>query len=206
MTGLIMQPVLIATAATDVAEIELAIGAAKTAAAGPTTGLLAAAQDEVSAAAAALFGEYGKGYQALLKQAEAFHEQFTSGLAAAANGYLQTEASNALTVLSDPAGTITTLVLGASGYPIPSQEYIDGIPKLYIDPFYGAGTNVGVNTPEGLYPLTGVKSLTFNTSVSQGLTILNNDIQALATPARATRSTSSVTRRAPPSCRWRCTT
>ena len=182
MTGLIMQPVLIATAATDVAEIELAIGAAKTAAAGPTTGLLAAAQDEVSAAAAALFGEYGKGYQALLKQAEAFHEQFTSGLAAAANGYLQTEASNALTVLSDPAGTITTLVLGASGYPIPSQEYIDGIPKLYIDPFYGAGTNVGVNTPEGLYPLTGVKSLTFNTSVSQGLTILNNDIQALATP------------------------
>ena len=182
MTGLIMQPELIATAATDVAEIELAIGAAKTAAAGPTTGLLAAAQDEVSATAAALFGEYGKGYQALLKQAEAFHEQFTSGLAAAANGYLQTEASNALTVLSDPAGTITTLVLGASGYPIPSQEYIDGIPKLYIDPFYGAGTNVGVNTPEGLYPLTGVKSLTFNTSVSQGLTILNNDIQALATP------------------------
>ena len=41
---------------------------------------------------------------------------------------------------------------------------------------------MGVNTPEGLYPLTGVKSLTFNESVSQGLTILNNAIQSLATP------------------------
>ena len=87
-----------------------------------------------------------------------------------------------LKAIADPAGTITTLVLGASGYPIPSPEYIEGIPKLYIDPFYGAGTNVGVNTPEGLYPLTGVKSLTFNTSVSQGLTIVNNAIQSLATP------------------------
>ena len=87
-----------------------------------------------------------------------------------------------LKALSDPAGTINTLVLGASGYPIPSPEYIAGIPLKYIGPFYGAGTNVGVNTPEGLYPLTGVKSLTFNQSVSQGVTILNNAIQSLATP------------------------
>src|SRR5208283_1534747 len=49
-------------------------------------------------------------------------------------------------------------------------------------PFYPSGINVGVNTPEGLYPLTGVMSLTFNQSVSQGLTILNNAIQSLATP------------------------
>jgi hypothetical protein len=74
------------------------------------------------------------------------------------------------------------LVLGASGFPIPTPPYIEGIPPLYIDPFYGKGINVGVNTPEGLYPLTGVKSLTFDQSVSQGLTILNNAIQSLATP------------------------
>jgi hypothetical protein len=87
-----------------------------------------------------------------------------------------------LKALSDPVGTVTTLVLGASGYPIPSQEYIDGIPLLYINPFYPSGINVGVNTPEGLYPLTGVNSLTFDQSVSQGLTILNNAIHSLATP------------------------
>ncbi len=183
MSGLITQPELIATAATDVAGVRSAIGAAKAAAAFPTTALVAAAQDEVSTAAAALFGGYGNQYQALLKQAAAFHDEFATALATAGSSYTQAEVANATSMLlSDPAGTITTLVLGASGYPIPSQEYIDGIPQLYIDPFYGAGTNVGVNTPEGLYPLTGVKSLTFNTSVAQGLTILNNDIRALATP------------------------
>jgi hypothetical protein len=197
MSSLSAQPQLIATAATDVAEIDSAIGAAKAAAMDPTTGLVAAAQDEVSAATAALFGAYGKEYQALLKQAAAFHQEFAAALAAAGNAYARAEAANAsaisavgipasaaplLKALSDPAGTVTTLVLGASGLPIPPPAYIKGIPPLYIDPFYGAGTNVGVNTPEALYPLTGVKSLTFNQSVSQGLTILNNAIQSLATP------------------------
>jgi len=197
MPSLIAHPQLMATAAADLAEIRSAIGATDSAAAGPTTGLVAAAQDEVSAAAAALFSLYGKEYQALLKQAAAFHEEFAAALAAAGNAYARAEAANTsalsavgttgsaaplLEALSDPVGTVTTLVLGASGYPIPSPEYIEGIPLLYINPFYGAGTNVGVNTPEGLYPLTGVKSLTFNQSVSQGLTILNNAIQSLATP------------------------
>jgi hypothetical protein len=219
MPSLTTQPQLIAAAAADVAKINSAIGAANAAAAGPTTGLVAAAQDEVSAATAALFAGYGKEYQAVLKQAAAFHEEFAAALASAGNAYAHAEAANAsaisgalraftspiqsllgggtsatvavgttgaaaplLRALSDPAGTITTLVLGASGYPIPSQEYIDGIPLLYINPFYPSGTNVGVNTPEGLYPLTGVNSLTFNQSVSQGLTILNNAIHSLATP------------------------
>jgi hypothetical protein len=216
MTSLLTQPQLIAAAATDVAEINSAIGTANAAAAGPTTGLVAAAQDEVSAATARLFSSYAQEYQAVIKQAAAFHEQFTQALAAGGLAYAETEIANAaaaskgalgsitqslmggtaasatvaiggaaapiMKALSDPVGTVTTLVLGASGLPIPPPPYIKGIPPLYIDPFYGAGTNVGVNTPEGLYPLTGVKSLTFNESVSQGVTILNNAIQSLATP------------------------
>jgi hypothetical protein len=216
MTSLLTQPQLIAAAATDVAEINSAIGTANAAAAGPTTGLVAAAQDEVSAATARLFSSYAQEYQAVIKQAAAFHEQFTQALAAGGLAYAETEIANAaaaskgalgsitqslmggtaasatvaiggaaapiMKALSDPVGTVTTLVLGASGLPIPPPAYIKGIPPLYIDPFYGAGTNVGVNTPEGLYPLTGVKSLTFNESVSQGVTILNNAIQSLATP------------------------
>jgi hypothetical protein len=216
MTSLLTQPQLIAAAATDVAEIRSTIGAATWAAGGPTTGLVAAAQDEVSAATARLFSSYAQEYQAVIKQAAAFHEQFTQALAAGGLAYAETEIANAaaaskgalgsitqslmggnaasatvaiggaaapmITALSDPVGTVTTLVLGASGLPIPPPPYIKGIPPLYIDPFYGAGTNVGVNTPEALYPLTGVKSLTFNESVSQGVTILNNAIQSLATP------------------------
>ena len=217
MTSLLTQPQLIAAAATDVAEIKSAIGAANAAAAGPTTGLVAAAKDEVSAATARLFSSYAQEYQAVIKQAAAFHEQFTQALAAGGLAYAETEIANAaaaskgalgsitqsllgggtaasatvattgaaaplLKALADPVGTVTTLVLGASGLPIPPPPYIKGIPPLFIDPFYGAGTNVGVNTPEGLYPLTGVKSLPFNESVSEGLTILNNAIQSLATP------------------------
>jgi hypothetical protein len=219
MTSLIAQPQLMTTATADVAEINSAIAAAKAAAAGPTTGMAAAAADEVSAATAKLFGTYAQEYQAVLKQAAAFHAEFAAALASAGNAYTQAEAANASAIsgalrtltspiqsllggataapaatvaagtaapivkaLANPAGTVTTLVLGASGFPIPTPPYIEGIPPLYIDRFFGAGTNVGVNTPEGLYPLTGVKSLTFDASVSQGLTILNNAIQALATP------------------------
>jgi hypothetical protein len=78
MTGLLTEPQLINTAAGNVAEIRSAIRAAKAAAAGPTTGLVAAAQDEVSAVTAELFGGYAKDYQALLARAAAFHEEFAA--------------------------------------------------------------------------------------------------------------------------------
>jgi hypothetical protein len=87
MTSLLTRPQLVAAAAADVAEIRSAIGAATSAAAGPTTGLAAAAQDEVSAVAAALFGTYAREYQAVLKQATAFHEEFAATMAAAGNAY-----------------------------------------------------------------------------------------------------------------------
>ena len=45
-----------------------AINDANASAAGPTTGLVAAAEDEVSAAIAKLFGGYGQQYQALARQ------------------------------------------------------------------------------------------------------------------------------------------
>src|SRR5215469_7651455 len=107
MPSLLTQPRLIAAAATDIAEIRSAIGAANATAAGPTTGLVAAAQGEVSAATAALFGGYGKEYQAVLKQAAAFHEEFAAALAAAGKAYAQAEAANA-GAMSGALGTFTS--------------------------------------------------------------------------------------------------
>ena len=75
MTSLITQPQLLATAAEDASAIGSAITQAEAAAAGPTTGLVAAAEDEVSAITAQVFGGYGQEYQALLHQAAAFHHQ-----------------------------------------------------------------------------------------------------------------------------------
>ena len=65
MSYLTVQPDLIATAAANLEEIRAAIGAASAAATAPTTGLAAAAADEVSEAIATLFGGYAREYQAV---------------------------------------------------------------------------------------------------------------------------------------------
>jgi hypothetical protein len=48
--------------------------------------VVAAAEDEVSAAIAAVFSAHGQGFQALGAQAAAFHEQFVRTLNAGARG------------------------------------------------------------------------------------------------------------------------
>ena len=52
------------------------ISEANLAATAPTTAVMAAAGDEVSAAIAALFSAHGQGFQALSARAAAFHSQF----------------------------------------------------------------------------------------------------------------------------------
>lgn len=59
----------------------------------PSTGVVAAAADEVSAALAAIFGAHGEMYQALSSQAAAFHAQFIQALDAASGQYASTESA-----------------------------------------------------------------------------------------------------------------
>ncbi|MGB9302919.1 MAG: PE domain-containing protein, partial [Mycobacterium sp.] len=199
MSYLTAQPDLMAAASADIAQIRSALGAANAAAAAPTSGLTAAAGDEVSAAAATLFNSYAQEYQALVGEFSAFHEQFAQTLAAAGNAYVAAEAANvsAMSAASKALSSITapiqsllgggaaaspaaavTLVMGASGLPIPFPLYIDQLTQLFIQPFYTVGNVMGLNTPEGLYPLTGVKDLTFDVSAARGVTILDQAIKA----------------------------
>ena len=75
-------------------------------------------------------------------------------------------------------------VMGGSGTPIPPPAYIDAVMNLFIDPqspfegqpVFPVDSANGLVTPEGLYPTTGVKSLPVDTSISQGVAILNNTI------------------------------
>ena len=76
-------------------EIGSTISAANAAAAAPTTGVLAAGADEVSAAIAALFGAHAQAYQALSAQAAAFHSQFVQLMNAGRGAYAGAEAANA---------------------------------------------------------------------------------------------------------------
>jgi PE family len=70
MSFVIAAPEFVTAAATDLASIGSTLNAAKSAAAAPTTGILAAAEDEVSAAIAAAFSAHGQGFQALGAQGQ----------------------------------------------------------------------------------------------------------------------------------------
>ena len=92
MSYVIAAPEMMTSAATDLATIGSDLSAAHTAAVAQTTGMLAAAEDEVSAAIAALFSAHGQGFQALGAQAAAFHAQFVQALNAGAGSYASVEA------------------------------------------------------------------------------------------------------------------
>jgi hypothetical protein len=99
----IAAPEMIASAASDVANIGSTLNAANAAAVAPTTGILTAAEDEVSAAIAALVSGHGQAYQALAAQAAAFHEQFVQALTAGAGSYVGAEAANVAAFTANPA-------------------------------------------------------------------------------------------------------
>ncbi|EFD62616.1 PE-PGRS family protein [Mycobacterium tuberculosis EAS054] len=90
MSYVIATPEMMATAAFDLARIGSQVSAASAVAAMPTTEVVAAGADEVSAGIAALFSAHAQEYQALSAQAAAFHDQFVHTLTAAARWYTGT--------------------------------------------------------------------------------------------------------------------
>jgi hypothetical protein len=74
-------------------------------------------------------------------------------------------------------GADTAVILGGSGLPIPSQSYVAAADELYLVPNgYDAYTPQVLGTPEQWYPVTGVNSLPVDTSVAQGMIILDGAI------------------------------
>ncbi len=106
MSYVIAAPEVMTTAATDLADIGSTLSAARAAAATQTTGVLAAAEDEVSAAIATVFSAHGQGFQALGAQAAAFHERFVQALTAGAGSYVSAEAANVAAFTANPAQTV----------------------------------------------------------------------------------------------------
>jgi hypothetical protein len=109
MSFVIAGPDYVTVAATDLANVGSMISQAKSAAAGPTSTVLAAGADEVSAGIAALFSARGHAFQALGAQAESFHQQFVQLLNGGAAQYALAEAANTnflQTVEQDVLGAI----------------------------------------------------------------------------------------------------
>ena len=99
MSFVTTQPELLATAAGNLGGIGSAMTAGNTAAAAPTTGVVPAAADEVSALTAAQFAAHAQMYQAVSAQAAAIHELFVNTLGISAGSYAATEAANAAAAL-----------------------------------------------------------------------------------------------------------
>src|SRR5262249_17281152 len=128
--SLIAVPEALAAASADLSGIGEAVREASASAAPWTTGIVAAAADEVSGAVARLFGGYVQVYQALGAQAVVFQRQFVQALGAGAGSYAAAEVANGsalqtweqtlLGAVNAPSVALTGRVLignGASGAP-----------------------------------------------------------------------------------------
>ena len=95
MSFVTTQPEALAAAAGYLAGIGSQLDAQNAAVAAPTTGVVPAAADEVSALTAAQFAAHAQAYQAVGAAAAAIHEMFVNTLATSAASYAATEAANA---------------------------------------------------------------------------------------------------------------
>src|ERR1700753_4511720 len=95
MSFVTTHPEALSAAATNVAAIGTTMTAQNAAVAAPTTGVIAAAADEVSALTATQFAVHAQMYQAVSAQAAAVHEQFVNTLGMSSGSYALTEAANA---------------------------------------------------------------------------------------------------------------
>jgi hypothetical protein len=133
-------PEYVAAAATDLANIGSTISSANTAAVGPTSGVLAAGADEVSATVAALFDAHAQAYQALSAQAAYFHEQFVQLLNVGAGHYALAEAANAsplqtieqgvLSVADAPSGQTLTAAQSVIGSAASAGSVASSLPAM----------------------------------------------------------------------------
>lgn len=192
--------------------IRSALGQAAASASGPTTGIAAAAQDEVSAAVSQAFGKYGQEFQALSTQASAFHAEFTRLINGSAASYLSAEIANAAASL--PAAGLGDILGGLTGGTSTggtttggNSGGLGGLGGI-LDPITGGGSGglggllggggsgLGLPTipglpslsPTALNPVLGAVGGVVN-QVGQTITNLGNTLQNLLFPP-ATSSTS----------------
>ena len=89
-------PEMLSKAAGNLQSVGAALAAENAAAVAPTTGLIPAAGDQVSALTAMQFAAHAEMYQAVSAQAAALHQMFVTVLSTSADSYTATEAANAI--------------------------------------------------------------------------------------------------------------
>ncbi|MBX9642375.1 MAG: PPE family protein, partial [Mycobacteriaceae bacterium] len=159
----------------------------------PVIAAIEAVYEEFWAQDASAMASYHAGTSALAAQLTAWPQRLADTLSAgtplaAAVGadavQVATGAANVVSAVTAGASTTPTVaeVMGYSGISMPSQLYLDLANTLYIQRTVPDATLQSLFTPEQLYPITGVRNLTFDPSVIAGVKILHAAInQQLAT-------------------------
>ncbi len=106
-------PEALAAAATKLQGIGSALAAENAAAAAPTTAVVPAAADQVSALQATQYSAFGNLYQSVSTQAQAVHQMLVNTLATSAGSYGQTEAANQAAAGSTPLSGLLTAAQAA---------------------------------------------------------------------------------------------
>jgi hypothetical protein len=181
MAYVLTRPQVMATAAADVAAIGTTINDATAAAAGTTTGVEAAAADEVSASITSVFNAYAREWQEVIGRAAVFHNEFARTLAAGGDAYANAEAAG-VAALAAPGGAAApdppiTFVIDGSGTPIPPPDFVTKVVSKYVAPNFPVGLVQALAMPAGEYPDSGIKDLQQDVAIARGVTILNNAIQ-----------------------------
>ena len=208
MTVLVVTPELLMSAAADVQGIGSVLRAAHMAAAVPTTGLLTAGADEVSAAITSLFSDHAHLYQQMAARAHAFHTHFARLLGNAgpiyqaleqANEKLLIDFTNLVGPLEQPLAPYLEEALGSPVTPpVALPNPINGAVSLILT---GTGRNVepgslladvvqeykltggigAVWQPSQFFPATPqLGNLTLGQSISKGVQYLDQAIRAEA--------------------------
>ena len=110
-----VSPDAVQAAAQNLAGIHSNLTEASASVVAPTTGVVAAAQDQVSAGVAAMFSSYGEEYQVLSAQTQSLHAQFVNLMNAGAGAYLSTEVAAAQTLASAAGSSAQGFLGSASG-------------------------------------------------------------------------------------------
>ncbi len=129
MSLMFATPEALTATASDVAGIGSTLGRASAAAAGPTTAVVAAAEDEISAQLAALFSRHGLAFQQLSGQLSAFHHQFVQALTSGAGAYSAAEADAARTLTNAvhaPAAAVTNASNALASAPAKLEGALSG--------------------------------------------------------------------------------
>ncbi len=127
MSSVLATPEVVRAGAQELASVRSSLNGITAAVSDATSGIVPAAQDEVSIAIASLFGNLGREFQAVHAKAEAFHAQFVKLIDVSAGAYASAEIATVRDFLLGERSVDTQIKCAADAYAAASG--IDPLPR-----------------------------------------------------------------------------